>query len=150
MRGFGFPLMVLAALATLLLAGGPQSPVSADEEEIRLPTNCSSGELVVYEGFHRFECLTPFEALKLSNCDSGDFITVEYGSLKCVGREEYASASHALLPSCSSGETLVSEGFGQWDCASRDSAARAVLPSCSSGQILVSEGSSGWRCASRD
>ena len=150
MRGFGFPLMVLAALVTLLLAGGPQSPVAADEEALRLPSNCSSGELVVYEGFDRFQCMTPFEALKLSNCDSGDFITVEYGSLKCVSREESASASHALLPSCSSGETLVSEGFGEWDCASRESASRAVLPSCSSGQILVSEGSSGWRCADRD
>ena len=150
MRGFGFPLMVLAALATLLLAGGPQSPVSADEDELRLPDDCSGGEIVVYEGFHRFQCLTPFEALKLSGCDTGDFITVEYGSLKCIGREEYASASHALLPSCSSGQTLVSEGFGEWDCASRDEAVRSVLPSCSSGQTLVSEGYSGWRCADRD
>ncbi|MBI5491291.1 MAG: hypothetical protein HY905_28435 [Deltaproteobacteria bacterium] len=142
--------MVLTALATLLLAGGPQHPVSADEDERQLPGDCSDGELVVYDGFDRFKCVSPFEALHLSNCDSGDFVTVEYGSLKCISREETASASHALLPSCSSGETLVSEGFGEWDCASRDSAARAVLPSCSSGEILVSEGSSGWRCASRN
>jgi hypothetical protein len=150
MRGFGFPLMVLTALVTLLLADGPQRPVSADEDERQLPPDCSSGELVVYEGFGEFECVSPFAALGLGGCDSGDFVTVEYGSLKCVGREEYASASHALLPSCSSGETLVSEGSGQWDCASRDSAARAVLPSCSSGQILVSESGGGWRCADRD
>ena len=120
MRGFGFGLLVLTATATLLLQGGPSRPVAADEEQRVLPEDCSSGEIVVYAGFNEFECASPFEALHLSGCDSGDFVTVEYGSLKCVGREEMNSASHALLPSCSSGQILVSEGFGEWDCASRE------------------------------
>jgi hypothetical protein len=116
MRGFGFGVAVLTALATVVLLGGPPRTVSADRDELRLPADCSSGELVVFDSFGRFQCVAVSEALRLPNCDSGDFLTVEYGTLKCVGREESSSASHALLPSCSSGETLVSEGFGEWDC----------------------------------
>ena len=118
MRGFGFGLAVLTALATLLLQGGPPRSVSANEDERQLPDDCSSGEIVVRGSFGEFECVSVSEALHLPNCDSGDFLTVEYGTLKCIGREESSSASHALLPSCPSGATLVSEGFGEWECGS--------------------------------
>ena len=47
-----------------------------------------------------------------------------------------------VLPECSSGQLLESEGFGRWKCADRSS----PLPSCSSGETLRSEGSSGWKC----
>jgi hypothetical protein len=118
MHGFRFPLLIVTALATLLLAGGLQRPVSADEDERRLPDDCSSGEIVVY-AYGEFECVSVSEALHLSDCSAGDFLTVEYGTFKCVGREDSASSAHALLPRCSSGEILVSEGFGEWGCASR-------------------------------
>ncbi len=90
-------------------------------------------------------------ATPMPQCDSGELL-VSNGSgfhcatLKSLLEKQRASASWGaenVLPSCSSGDFLQSEGFGRWRCHSPEK----LLPSCSSGDTLRAEGSS-WRCAS--
>jgi hypothetical protein len=98
--------------------------------------------LVVAQGEDRFACVEPRAALALSGCHDGDFVTMDaFGRLRCQSIST-SSTTKALLPNCSSGQFLQSDGGGSWKCVP----ASSTMPSCSSGQILVSEGSSGWRC----
>jgi len=108
-----------------------------------LPAGCSSGQLVVAEGDGQFVCRPASRALQLAGCDAGDFVVSGgSGELRCERPSRTSWGARALLPECSSGASLVSEGFGRWRCADD------VLPRCSSGEILVSEGGGRWRCAS--
>lgn len=107
-----------------------------------LPSGCSSGQLVVAEGEGRFACRPASRALQLAGCESGDFVVAgASGELRCERPSRTSWGARALLPECSSGASLVSEGFGRWRCVDE------VLPRCSSGESLVSEGSGRWRCA---
>lgn len=82
-----------------------------------LPTSCSRGELVLYDGGGRFTCASVADALRLSGCSSGDFVTAASGGgLHCVRPSNVSWDVRGLLPDCSSGSTLVSEGFGRWRC----------------------------------
>ena len=126
---------------TIVLAG-----VIGSGQNATIP-DCYSGELLVSKGQGQFECVSPSRALALSNCQSGDFVTSTGSELKCDRPQNMSWNIKALLPSCSSGQVLVSEGFGSWRCVTPSTL--PVLPSCSSGEILVSDGGSSWKCASR-
>lgn len=142
MRTLSLPLPAVAALALLALSPFARTALAQPPRAPQLPTGCNAGELVVAGSFGRFECRPPSRALQLSGCDAGDFVVAgRGGELRC---ERPGSASHGirgLLPECSSGEALLSEGFGRWRCV------ESPLPRCSSGETLVSEGSGRWRCA---
>lgn len=79
---------------TIVLAGviGGQNATIPD---------CFSGELLVSKGQGQFECVSPSRALALSNCQSGDFITLTGSELKCDRPQkrdaEYAAGSAELL-----------------------------------------------------
>lgn len=110
-----------------------------------LPTDCSPGMLVVAQRDGRFGCVEPSKALALTSCREGDFITVNaFGDLRCQGIALSGGSTKALLPSCSSGQVLRSDGGGSWRCVS----AATSVPGCSSGQFLQSEGGGSWRCVS--
>lgn len=142
MRTLSLPLPAVAALALLALSPFARSALAQPARAPQFPARCDAGELLVAASFGRFECRPPSRALALAGCDAGDFVVAgRGGELRC---ERPGNASHGLrglLPDCTSGEVLVSEGFGRWRCV--DSA----LPRCSSGETLVSEGSGRWRCA---
>ncbi len=104
------PALVLGCL--VLTTAAPADPPPP------LPTNCSSGDLLVASSGGRFECRNPDEALRLSGCSTGDFVTTDYGRLKCVSPSTTPWGAKALLPDCSSGSRLQSEGFGRWKCVS--------------------------------
>jgi hypothetical protein len=111
-----------------------------------LPSDCSSGEFVVSRGGGEFRCVPGSEALRLSGCDAGDFVGMgSSGRMECISPSSTSWDVRGLLPDCSSGQMLVSEGFGRWRCTE---AARAAMPDCSSNEMAVSEGSGRWRCMS--
>jgi len=123
MIGSRYGLAVLVGVVALSLQAGASGPVAAqDRTPPQLPDDCWSGEIVVATGGGRdFDCVPIREALKLSGCDSGDFVTVNSsGNLACEGPDQFGSSVRALLPDCSSGSTLVSEGFGRWSCHEAD------------------------------
>ena len=122
MIGSRYGLAVLVGVVALSLQAGASSPVAAQDRTRELPDDCWSGEIVVATGGgSEFECVPVKEALKLSGCDSGDFVTVNSsGNLACEGPDQFGSSVRALLPDCSSGSTLVSEGFGRWSCHEAD------------------------------
>lgn len=89
--------------------------------------------------------------VQLPKCSSGELIVATDQGYRCASfksllEEQRSSASWGaenVLPTCSSGQFLQSEGFGKWRCLEADK----VIPSCSSGETLRSEGySSGWKC----
>jgi hypothetical protein len=132
----------IALVAISLHDAGAQPRAAA------VPANCDRGQLLVADSQGRFVCTSPRSALQLSGCQTGDFVVTDSsGDLRCERPSSTTWNVRALLPSCSSNELLVSEGFGAWRCASARSL--GILPSCSSGEILVSEGSGSWRCTSR-
>ena len=123
------------------LVMGTATLASADSSHAAtIPNDCSSGQLLVSQGNNTFACVSPSRALALYGCNEGDFITMKSGELRCQGITSSTWNVKALLPSCSSGEFLQSEGFGSWRCVS----APTSLPSCSSGETIVMDG--GWRC----
>lgn len=128
-----------AALATTLVPALREA-VAQPRRPATLPTDCSSGDLVVYES-GQFVCRSPRRALALSSCNSGDFVVWNGSELHCEHASSTSWGARNLLPDCSSGNHLVSEGFGRWRCVDN------ILPSCSSGEIMASEGSGRWRCA---
>ncbi|MBN1772999.1 MAG: hypothetical protein JXB32_17145 [Deltaproteobacteria bacterium] len=111
---------LLVAVAVLVLATGRETAVSADDTP-QLPTGCWSGEVVVARSGGGFECQDLREYLHLSGCNDGDFVTwSSNGHLSCTRPNWTSSGSRGLLPECSSGEIVVSEGFGRWRCANRE------------------------------
>ena len=87
-------------------------------------------------------------ANSLPRCEAGELIVSTGDGYACKQVQEVLERARGrssnfqfVLPDCSSGQTLESEGFGRWKCVDRG----MVLPSCSSGEVLRSEGSSGWR-----
>lgn len=111
---------LFVAALTLVLVAGRETAVSADDAP-RLPTGCWSGEVVVARSGGGFECLDLREMLHLSGCNDGDFITWDSsGHLECSRPTSFSSGAQALLPQCSSGQILVSEGYSGWRCADRN------------------------------
>ncbi|MEZ4393836.1 MAG: hypothetical protein R3A48_22415 [Polyangiales bacterium] len=134
------PALVVGAIA-VLFARAPQREAAAQPRTLSLPTGCSDGELVVADGSRGFRCRPIRQALRLAGCDRGDFIVADSGGeLRCEAPSRTPWGARHLLPECSSGSHLESEGFGRWRCA------ESALPRCSSGESLVSEGSGRWRC----
>jgi hypothetical protein len=91
-------------------------------------------------------------APQLPECASGDLIVSTGSGYRCATlgallEKQRGSGWGAenVLPTCSSGEFLQSEGFGKWRCLDPE----RLLPRCSSGEWLRSDGSSGWRCAEK-
>ena len=109
---------------------------SASAQSSVLPADCEDGELVVARANGRLACERPREALGLiTSCSVGDIVVVDsFNQLRCA-------SAKSLLPTCSSGESLVSEGSSGWKCSQA-----GALPSCSSGEMIVAEGSNRWRC----
>ncbi len=111
---------LFVAALTLVLVAGRETAVSADDTP-QLPTGCWSGQVVVAAAHGRFECVDLREALRLSSCNDGDFITWDSsGRLECSRPTSFSSGAQALLPQCSSGQILVSEGYSGWRCADRN------------------------------
>jgi hypothetical protein len=133
--------LACAVTAAVVLTVASPRALEAQQRAGTLPSNCSAGELVVADSFGQFRCRPPGRALQLSGCNSGDFVSINSsGELSCTRPSSFSSGARNLLPSCSSGESLQSEGYGSWRCS------RGVsLPSCSSGESIVADGSS-WRC----
>lgn len=108
---------IAAIVAACAAVGSLASTVLAETPAPSLPSSCSSGEIVVSEGSGRFACEPVLEALGLRSCNTGDFVTVtSSGRLQCVRPSSTPWGIQGLLPDCSSGSTLVSEGFGKWRC----------------------------------
>jgi hypothetical protein len=85
-----------------------------------LPQDCRDGEVVVSRGHGEFECKELTELLGTRPCSSGDVVIVDsFHALACVQPNKLDLGARDALPSCSSGEILVSEGFGRWTCAAR-------------------------------
>jgi hypothetical protein len=87
--------------------------------------------------------------ISLPECPSGDLLVSTGAGYRCATMQSLLEKQRAsgwgaenVLPTCSTGEFLQSEGFGRWRCFEP----QRLLPRCSSGETLVSEGSSGWRC----
>lgn len=130
----------LSAIIAIVLVGS-STLANADTPLASIPNDCSSGSLLVSQGSGSFACVSPNRALQLSGCRDGDFVTTSNGELVCQGISSTTWSVKALLPNCSSGQILQSEGFGNWRCVSPP----AILPSCSSGETIVMDGGS-WRC----
>ncbi len=89
-------------------------------------------------------------SMQLPKCEQGALLVSTGDGYACKRLAEVFKAARStsswgaefVLPECSSGQLLESEGFGRWKCVDRAS----LFPSCSSGETLRSEGSSGWRC----
>lgn len=114
-----FGLAVTATLVALAVQAGEFRPLSAQDREPQLPNDCWSGELVVAESGGEFDCMPLRDALHMSGCDDGDFLTYDSsGGLECISPSQFSSGARALLPQCSSGEILVSEGYSGWRCSS--------------------------------
>jgi len=112
---------LLGLLGALVLATGRETAVSAQDHAPSLPSGCWTGEVVVAAPGGTFECVELRELLKLSGCSDGDFLTWDSsGGVECVRPSSFSSGARALLPDCSSGQTLVAEGFGRWACADRE------------------------------
>lgn len=114
-------LLVLGALAGATLATGASHTTStalAQQRGLSLSSSCSTGDLVVFDGSDRLRCIDP-EDVELRRCDSNEVLgTDSSGHVRCVGPSSTPWGAEGLLPSCSSGDTLVSEGFGRWRCQS--------------------------------
>jgi hypothetical protein len=102
-----------------VLATGRETAVSADDAP-KLPDDCWSGQVVVAQPGGGFDCVDLRSALGLSSCNDGDFITWDSsGHFECTRANEFSTGSRNLLPQCSSGQILVSEGYSGWACANR-------------------------------
>lgn len=116
----------------LLLAS--RAPTAAQSSGPSLPASCSSGQVVVSDGFDRFRCVDLDDLLGLSSCSDGDLVTTRYGGqLRC------GSPS-----SCSTPALVGLDTFGHVECTPR-----RVLPECPSGASLVSQGGGEWACGRR-
>jgi hypothetical protein len=111
-------LAAAAVLVALALQAGEFRPLSAQDRRPELPDDCWSGEIVVAESGGEFDCMPLRDALRMSGCDDGDFLTYDSsGGIECTSRSQFSSGARDLLPQCSSGQILVSEGYGGWRCA---------------------------------
>ncbi|HSN92375.1 MAG TPA: hypothetical protein VLS93_14180 [Anaeromyxobacteraceae bacterium] len=106
------------AVAVALLGTGLGAAVAAQSPAPVLPSGCKDGEVVVSRGQGGFACADLRELLGLRRCSKDDFLAVDaFGRIECVTPSDVGRGSRALLPRCSRGETLVSEGLGGWSCA---------------------------------
>jgi hypothetical protein len=113
-----FTLAAIATLVALALQAGEFRPLSAEDRQPQLPNDCWSGEIVVAESGGEFDCMPLRDALHMSGCDDGDFLTYDAsGGIDCTSPSQFSSGARDLLPQCSSGQILVSEGYSGWRCA---------------------------------
>lgn len=87
----------------------------------------------------------------LPECRSGELLVSTGSSYRCASLTSLLEKQRSsgwgaenVLPTCSSGNFLQSEGSGRWRCVEAER-----MPRCSSGDSLRSEGSSGWSCAEK-
>ncbi len=135
---------VVATISAALAAGFVTiGTVGAQPRVPPLPGCDSDGIVVSRNG--KLVCERTQPALGLAFCNDGDHVVTDaFGRLRCERPGATSSGpARGLLPSCSTGEVLVSEGGGAWRCRP------PPLPNCSSGEILVSEGSGSWKCTKR-
>ncbi len=88
----------------------------------------------------------------LPECRAGQLLVSTGSGYQCASLASLLEKQRAsgwgaenVLPTCSSGNFLQSEGSGRWRCVD----AERIIPRCSSGDSLKSDGSSGWRCAEK-
>lgn len=114
-------LLVLVGALTGVLADrllDAHGSALAQARGLTLSGSCDSGDVVVSDGGDRVRCVEPDE-IDLVRCDDDEVLgTDTWGHLRCVGPSSSSWGVRGLLPSCSSGDTLVSEGFGSWRCQS--------------------------------
>lgn len=132
---------ILPAALGFALALGALPTVEAQSRPPALP-KCEPRRMLVTSSSGQWECATLEELLSARGC-SGVLQYTSSDGLKCLRPESSSSVAELLLPTCSSGLLLASEGFGRWRCIER----RELMPDCSSNETLVSEGSGRWRCA---
>lgn len=96
---------------------GFASRADAQARTIELSGSCSRGEVLVAGSSGRFHC-EELQSL-LPRCDDGELLSNRDGRLRCVGGDQSEWGVEGLLPHCSSGAILVSEGFGRWRCEDR-------------------------------
>jgi hypothetical protein len=103
---------------------------------------CEPKKLLVAGANGQLECASLNEVLKAQDCTG--VLTFSNGDgLKCLKPSTTSWSAELLLPDCSAGLVLLSDGFGRWKCVEK----KELLPQCSTGEVLVSEGSSGFRCS---
>lgn len=89
--------------------------VAADSPRLEVSGSCSRGEILVYEGSGKASC-AELRELKFPRCQDGEFLTATSSGLACVGPSSTPWGAKGLLPECSTGDIVVSEGFGRWKC----------------------------------
>lgn len=108
---------VLTVVAVTVALASASGVVFAESPQPSLPMSCSSGDIVVAKGSNTFACVSPQEVLRVRGCSDDDFVVVDSnGRLECMRPSSTSWGVRALLPDCSSGEMLISEGFGRWKC----------------------------------
>jgi hypothetical protein len=108
-------------LAVGMAAGGAMSGGNAGAQGRvwAVRGSCNRGDVVI-AGDGELVCVSPDDLrFRGLSCSEGQFLSLDtWGELRCVGPSTSSSGARGLLPECSSGETLVSEGFGRWRCQS--------------------------------
>lgn len=115
------PLALVAAafLGALAARTLDAFPAAAQSRGLTFSGSCDRGDVVVFDDGSHLRCADADE-LELLACDSDELLgTDSSGRLRCVGPSTSSWGARGLLPSCSSGDTLVSEGFGSWRCQPR-------------------------------
>lgn len=133
------PNLVPLLVAVIATAAALVSRVEAQSKPAGLP-KCDGKKLIVSNN-GQFECASLNEVLKAIDCN-GVLRFSSSDGLRCAKATSNSWGAELLLPDCSSGTVLQSEGFGRWKCVEP----KELLPSCSSGEVLVSEGSGRFRC----
>lgn len=125
---------VIAVLVALV------SRVEAQGKTAALP-KCEAHKLLVSAADGQFMCASLEDVLSATGC-AGVLRYTRSDGLKCLKGSSSSWGAELLLPECSSGALLVSEGFGRWKCVEK----RELFPECSSGESMVSEGGGRWKC----
>ena len=94
-----------------------ESSATAQERALSYVGSCSRGEVMVFEDASHLRCVDA-AALRPIQCADHEFLGTDgWGRLRCVGPSRTSWGARGLLPVCSSGEIVVSEGFGRWGCS---------------------------------
>jgi hypothetical protein len=134
------PNVMPVLVAVIAISVAVVSRVEAQAKGSAIP-KCEPRKLLVAGANGQLECASLADVLKAQDC-TGVLTFSSSDGLKCLRPSTTSWNAELLLPDCSSGLALLSDGFGRWKCVEK----KELLPQCSSGEALVSEGSSGFRC----